>query len=104
MPDNFDRKFGAMAQAHCPSHDPSVVASVAVLQLVICAVLLFVLRPPFVCDRGERKDGAEGVNLGKSLLISMIAVSASCMLHATGAEPHDTFTRSCEFLYRISTT
>ena len=106
MADNFDAKFGA-GPPPLPPPPPSLLAphvlSALVLQFVVCFVVLLSIRPPFILRSSPRSDGAPLLDYGAVAVAAFLTIVASAALLASGTRPNDTFIRSCEFLYRIST-
>ena len=113
MGDNFDAKFGACpvsvpsssSSAHTLIRHESSSASrnffVLVGQTILCVVILLSMQPPFVV---KKINDTVHTDIGKVVFISALTSSSSLFFHMSGMAPSNTFTKSFEFLYRMSKT
>lgn len=105
--DNIDAKFGPCPVSVPSPRTVSVLQSTLitlVIQSILCITLLMVVQPPFVLTSPKTSDGIAYVCVNRVLLVSVFTVAMTVTMYATGAQPKDTFTKSCEFLYRITKT
>lgn len=91
MDHNFDAKFGPMPPVYGP---PLPVHVVLLGQMVVCAVLLIAVQPPFVAS----PDGP--VCMTRALSLSVAVATSTYLLHACGAHPGDTFRGACDIVCR----
>lgn len=99
--DNFDAKFGAPPP---PMYKLRLQHAVGILvtQFVTCILLLAIIQPPFAFESQVAHGKVPMIDLNRIVTISLFTTASTVVLHNTGTSPRDSFTRSCEFLYRMS--